>query len=479
MSAPVPFGLLDAQTALRSGAWRAEALAEWCLERARATASLHGFVELAVEPTLAAARAAQARWQAWQTVPASAPPTVLNGIPLAHKDLFYRPGRAPGCGSRVPVPALRDCEASVLVRLRLAGALDLGPLNLSEFAYGPTGHNRLLGTARNPYNPDHVCGGSSSGSALAVASGAAYASLGTDSGGSIRTPASWCNLTGLKPTRGAISLAGVMPLSMHMDTVGLLARQAIDLAALFALLTGADPSDPRTANAVPWDGEAFASARARPIRLGVIEEWFYDDLSPAVAAGLDAARSLWSGPLQARVVAVRVKALDQLMRRARTLLLAEAWHTHRPLLERHDSLYDPRVLQRLLVGATIESGEVQDALAALSVSQAGFVEQAFADADVLLLPCTPDVAPRVDASGPEATADMLRRIDGITRCLRPINYLGLPALSVPAGFDTQGLPFGMQLVGRPGSEALLLALGERWQAATDWHRRAAPGLGLN
>ena len=478
MSDAAPFSLLGAQAALRDGRWKMEALAEWCLARAADTAHLNGFVGVDPAPVLRDARAAQGRWQAWQQAPGALPPTVLNGIPLAHKDLFYRPGRVPGCGTRVPVATQGDLEATVLTRLRQAGALDLGPLNLAEFAYGPTGHNALLGTARNPWNADHVCGGSSSGSALAVSSGAVYASLGTDSGGSVRTPASWCNVTSLKPTRGAISLAGVMPLSPSMDTVGLLARQASDLAVLFALLAGADPADARTAGSLTWQGERFAAARRQPLRLGVIDAWFHDQLAPAVAGGLDAARAVWAGALQARVVSVRVRALDLLARRARTLLLAEAWHTHQPLVEQHDSRYDPAVLRRLLAGAALDPGEVQDARAGLSASQADFIEQAFADADMLLLPCTPTAAPRIDASGTGATPDMLARIDGITRCLRPFNYLGLPAMSLPAGFDASGLPFGLQLVGRPGSEAVLLATGERWQQVTDWHLRRPPGLDL-
>ncbi len=479
MSGRIPSSLLDAQAALRSGDLPGVALAEWALHRAQQTAPLRAFLRIDGEDTLRAAHAAARRWQDWQAQPALPPPGALNGIPLAHKDLFYRPAGAPGCGARAPAPAQPDVEASVLLRLREANALDLGPLHLSEFAYGPTGHNVHLGPCRNPWNADHVTGGSSSGSAVAVATGAVYASLGSDSGGSVRTPASWCGVAGLKPSRGAISLAGVMPLAYSMDTVGILARDCRDLAVLFALLTGPDPRDARTARTAAWDGDRYAAAREAPIRLGVLESWFHEDLSDSIALGLDTARHQWSTALEARIVSVRVPGLDQIARRARVLMLAEAWQTHQPLIERHDALYSPGVLARLLAGSELDPAAVADARQALAPSQRDFVDHAFRDAEVLLLPCNPTVAPRIEDTSVNAGPDMLRLIDGITRCLRPFNYLGLPAITLPAGRDAAGLPFGIQLVGRPGSEATLLALGARWQQVTEWHLHRPPGFALD
>lgn len=480
MSTTVPGTLRAALSALAERRWTAQGLCEWALERSRACAPWNAFVEIDDQGALAAARAADRLRQGTEAGGDAALPPLL-GLPLAHKDLFYRPGRAPGCGSRAPAPQRPGSEATVIARLRQAGALDLGALHLSEFAYGPTGHNAALGPARNPWQPDHVTGGSSSGSAVAVAAGCVWASLGSDSGGSIRTPASWCGVSGLKPTRGAISASGCMPLSPTMDTVGLMARSADDLALLFALLSGPDALDPATRGAPVWDAGQFADLQTRTPRLGIVDRWFYEDLSDAMAEGMDRVRAAWAALPGARVVAADIPGLGDIVRHARTVLLGEAWRTHQPLLERHDSLYSPGVRARLLAGAEIEAAALQAARAALPALLAGTLERAFADADVLLLPCNPTTAPRIDLTDvgamPDPGPEVLRQVDGITRCLRPFNYLGLPSLVLPAGCDAQGLPYGFQLVGRPFEEARLLALGLRWQSRSDWHLRTPPGTG--
>lgn len=479
MSKAIPETLLAAGAALRSGEWSSEALCEWTLDRAHAIAPLNAFVALEAQAAQAGAAAADRIRRAQGSSPDAAPLPALHGIPLAHKDLFYRPDRAPGCGSRAPAPPHPGLEATVLARLRTAGALDLGPLHLSEFAYGPTGHNAALGPARNPWNPDHVTGGSSSGSAVAVATGAVYASLGSDSGGSIRTPASWCGITGLKPTRGAIALTGTMALAPTMDSIGILARSAEDIAMVFARLAGSDGMDAATRGAPPYSPDAVARALQRVPRLGIIDHWFDEDLDGDIALGLDAIRHCWAEQFGARVVSARFPGILECVAHARTVLLREAWRTHEPLLERHDSLYSSGVRARLMAGSEIEQGACQAALQAMPGLLQQLADHAFKDADVLLLPCNPGTAPRIDQTDLGASVDpapaLLRQVDAITRCLRPFNYLGLPSLVLPGGFDRQGLPFGFQLVGKPFQEASLLALGMRWQTQTDWHRHAPPG----
>ncbi|MDE3011665.1 MAG: amidase, partial [Pseudomonadota bacterium] len=326
---------------------------------------------------------------------------------------------------------------------------------------------------------DRATGGSSSGSAVAVAIGAAFASLGSDSGGSIRTPASWCGICGLKPTRGAIPTTGVMPLSATMDSVGIMARTAADLAAVFPLLTGADGMDAQARGAVAWEESALERALATQPRLGVIDRWFEEDLSEDVASGLDAIRRTWAEELGARVVSADFNRIAETVAHARTVLLREAWDTHEPLLEHHDSLYSAGVKARLLAGSEIDPAALRAALEALPGLQQALLDQAFRNADVLLLPATPTTAPRIDQTDLAAITDpapaILRQVDGITRCLRPFNLLGVPSLVLPGGMDREGMPFGFQLVGRPGAEASLLGLGMRWQAATDWHQRRPPG----
>jgi aspartyl-tRNA(Asn)/glutamyl-tRNA(Gln) amidotransferase subunit A len=473
-----PATLEAALAALQDGSWSSQGLCEWALERAQSITGLNAFV--AVEGQSAEADAARSdRRRRTATAPDAPSRLALDGIPLAHKDLFYRPDRAPGCGSRAPAPSRPGQEAAVLTRLRSSGALDLGPLHLSEYAYGPTGHNAAIGHARNPWNVERVTGGSSSGSAVAVATAAVYGSLGSDSGGSIRTPASWCGVSGLKTTRGTIPLTGTMALAPTMDTIGIIARSAADLALILAAVAGPDGLDGASANVPGWSADAFELAQRKSVRLGIVDEWFHDGLSPAIATGLDRIRQQWGDALGARVVAADLPGLARIVANARTVLLHEAWRTHQPLLEQHDAQYSAGVRARLLAGSEIDVAEYREARTVLPTLLQGTLDTSFGDADVLLLPCNPGTAPRIDETDLGAMQDpgpaVLKQVDGITRCLRPFNYLGLPALVLPGGEDNDGMPFGFQLVGRPGAEAALLALGMRWQTHTDWHRRAPPG----
>lgn len=472
----VPNTLVDAQAALRSRRWSVEGLTDWCLTRAAELAPFNGFLDIERDLAMRSAERVGVALRAALVETPPQPVPGLTGIPLAHKDLFYRPDRAPGCASRVIPPPHPGLEATVLSRLRLAGAIDLGPLNLSEMAYGPTGHNAFTGAARNPWNADHATGGSSSGSAVAVAGGAAFGSLGSDSGGSIRTPASWCGLSALKPSRGGLSLAGTMPLAPDLDSIGLMARSARDLVELYTCLSGPDKADPRTLGARAWDADGYARAQLAPVRLAIVDEWFHEQLSLDVAAGLDRARSVWATALGARVVSAQWPDLGLLVRYAGLVMAWQAWHTHAPLFERQDGLYTPNVRARLLRGADIADAEYREAHDAIPRHAQTALDRVFRHADVLLLPCNPTAAPRLDASDVGASPAMMVQVDAITRCLRPFNYLGFPALVLPCGISTDGLPFGFQLVGRPGEEARLLALGVRWQGVTDWHRLHPPGL---
>ena len=237
---PLAWTLTEAASAIRRGAVSSETLTGLCLRRIdRLQPALNAFISVEGVAAMAAARAADARLASGTMI------GPLHGVPLAHKDMFYRAGAVSTCGSKIRRYQIQERTASVLNRLDAAGAIDLGRLNLSEFALGPTGQNAHFGRARNPWNPEIITGGSSSGSAAAVAAGMAFAALGTDTGGSIRLPAALCGVAGLKPSQGRVSVRDVMPLAPSMDCVGPMARSVGDLALMFSVLADTAGEAPR------------------------------------------------------------------------------------------------------------------------------------------------------------------------------------------------------------------------------------------
>ncbi len=379
----------------------------------------------------------------------------LHGVPLAHKDLFFRPQRAPQCGSRVVLPAHPE-PAGVLARLAAAGAVDLGSVQLSEFAYNPTGHNWARGHVRNPWNPEYVTGGSSSGSAASVAACINFASVGSDTAASIRVPAACCGVTGLKPTHGAVDASGCVPLSYSLDTLGPIARSARDCALLFDALTGSDTFS-RAGN--PPEG----------LRVGVSTRYFVDDIHPEVARGMeDALQALRD--LGASIQSVTPTGLPQANANASVIIMSEATSAHRPWMERQAQHYAPSVLQRLQQGAQFSAADYVGAQRYRAPALAAFCEQVFAHVDVLVAPVIAIPVPRLDAVQSDLDPAMTAIARDMTRLTRPINYLGLPALSLPVGRDSRGLPLAVQLIGRPHSEALLIQVGAALQRCTDWHR---------
>ncbi|MBU7575191.1 MAG: amidase [Hydrogenophaga sp.] len=383
----------------------------------------------------------------------------LHGVPLAHKDLFFRPGRAPLCGSRVPVPAQARL-AGVLARLEGAGAVDLGSVQLSEFAYNPTGHNWAHGHVRNPWHLEHVTGGSSSGSAASVAACFNFASIGSDTAASIRVPAACCGVTGLKPTHGLVDASGCVPLSYSLDTLGPIARSARDCGLMLDALAGTQTL--RAANDLPAG-----------LRVGVATRYFVDDIDAEVARGLDDALATLR-ELGARVVPVAPAGLPQANANASVIIMSEATSAHRPLMAPHADRYSPTVLERLEQGARFSAEDYVGAQRYRALALAEFSDSVFAQADVLVAPVMAMPVPRLDDVGAESDPAMNRIARDMTRLTRPINYLGLPALSLPVGRDRRGLPLAVQLIGRPHSEALLIQLGAALQRITDWHLQRPP-----
>lgn len=378
----------------------------------------------------------------------------LHGVPLAHKDLFFRPHRAPLCGSRMPVPAQAQ-QAGVLSRLEAAGAVDLGSVQLAEFAYNPTGHNWARGHVRNPWNPDFVTGGSSSGSAASVAACINFASIGSDTAASIRVPAACCGVTGLKPTHGLVDASGCVPLSYSLDTLGPIARSARDCALVLDAIAGT---------------RTLATAHALPagLRVGVPTRYFVDDLHAEVARGLEDALVALRA-LGAQIASVTPTGLPQANANASVIIMSEATSAHRPWMQPHAARYSPTVLERLEQGAQFSAADYVGAQRYRAPALAEFCAAVFAHADVLVAPVIAIPVPRLDDVSAENDPAMNRIARDMTRLTRPINYLGLPALSLPIGRDSHGMPLAVQLIGRPHSEALLIQVGAALQRSTDWH----------
>ncbi len=393
----------------------------------------------------------------------------LHGVPMAHKDMYYEAGKVVTCGSCIRRDFVATTTSTALQRLKDAGTIRMGSLQMAEFAYGPTGHNAHFGPVHNPFALDHITGGSSSGSGSAVAARLTFAALGSDTGGSIRMPAHFCGVTGLKTTVGRVSRAGAMPLSQSLDTVGPLARTAEDCAILLGLMAGPDPADP-TAIAVPVPDYVAASAESmKGITIGVPGSFYVDDLDGEVAGILDATIATLR---REGVQIVRVDLPDQrqLSGAAQLVLAVEAAAFHKRWLIERPQDYGPQVLMRLQNGLAISAITYLEAMRwrgpALAAHQA-----ATAGVDAVIAPVSPVPAPTIvesDVGGSPGAEAVIQRL---TRFTRPINYLGLPSLAIPAGFTRKGLPVGLQLIGRSFDEATLLRIGGAFQRATDFHER--------
>ena len=435
-----------------------------CLHRiAEWQPRLNAFMAIEPEAALKAADEADAAMGKGQNRGA------LHGVPLAHKDMYYEAGKVVTCGSAIRRDFVPHTTSTALKRLKDAGSIRLGSLHMAEFAYGPTGHNSHYGAVRNPFNVAHVTGGSSSGSGSAVAARLTYAALGSDTGGSIRMPAHFCGVTGLKTTYGRISRFGAMPLSQTLDTVGPLARTAEDCALLLTLMAGADPEDPTASTAPAADYMAATTVSIRGLRIGVPTAFYVDDLDAEVARALDETILVLKRE-GVDIVKVDLPDQRQLTAACQLVLAVEAAAFHKRWLIERPQDYGPQVLMRLQNGLAIPGVSYLEALRWRGPALAAHVA-ATSGVDAVITPVAPVPAPTIaesdvgNAPGAEAV------IQRLTRFTRPINFLGLPALAIPSGFTTSGLPIGMQLIGRSFDEATILTIGAAFQRATDFHTR--------
>src|SRR5579872_7297600 len=461
---PALMSLTEVASAIADKRMSSREATQSCLDRiARWQPHLNAFMAIEAEDALKAADAADG------ALAKGGRRGALHGVPLAHKDMYYETGRVVTCGSRIRRDFVATTTSTALQRLKDAGTIRLGSLQMAEFAYGPTGHNAHFGAVHNPFALDRITGGSSSGSGSAVAARLTFAALGSDTGGSIRMPAHFCGVTGLKTTVGRVSRAGAMPLSQSLDTVGPLARTAVDCAILLALMAGADPLDPTAAAEPVPDYVAATSGSLRGVAIGVPSAFYVDDLDAEVARVLDATIVTLKRE-GAQIVQVELPDQRQLSSAAQIVLAVEATAFHKRWMIERPQDYGPQVLMRLQNGLAIPAVTYLEALRWRGPALAAHLA-ATEGVDAVIAPVSPVPAPTIAESdvGNAPEADAL--IQRLTRFTRPINYLGLPSLSIPSGFTRAGLPVGLQLVGRSFSEAMLLRIGAAFQRATDFHEQ--------
>lgn len=458
MSEPALLSLTEVASAIAAKKLSSREATQSCLDRiARWQPHLNAYMSIEADAALAAADAADAA--------ESRGP--LHGVPMAHKDMYYDEGHVVTCGSKIRKDWVAKTTATSLQRLKDAGSVRLGSLQMVEFAFGPLGHNAHYGPVRNPWHVEHATGGSSSGSGSAVAARLTFAALGSDTGGSIRMPAHFCGVSGLKTTTGLVSRAGAMPLSQSLDTVGPLARTVEDCALITGLTAGVDPLDPTTSTRPVPDYMAATRASAKGMTVGIPKAFYVDDLDPEVAAILQNTIAALKDE-GIKIVEVDLPNQAQLTGASQLIVATEAAALHkRWMIERRQD-YGPQVLMRLENGLAVTGVAYLEAMRWRGPALAAHLA-ATAGVDAVLAPVSPMAAPRIDetdiGNGPGAEALVQR----VTRFTRPINYLGLPALSIPAGFTRMRLPVGMQLIGRPFDEATILTIGAAFQRATDHH----------
>ena len=433
-------------------------LATACLDRIeRLNPLLNAFITVTDESAMAQARVAEEEIQRgdWRGP--------LHGIPIGLKDLIDTAGVRTTCGSALFADRVPTEDAFVVQRLKRAGAVLLGKQNLQEFAYGGTSVSSHYGAVHNPWNPKHIAGGSSGGSAAAVAAGMCFAAIGSDTGGSIREPAAFCGIVGLKPTYGRVSTRGVFPLSWSLDHVGPLCRKVKDAALMLEAIAGYDVLD---ATSVDWPTEPYANALSSKtdFRIGLVRQPFFADLDHEIELAMNEAVEVIRrmSPMSSQVREVLLPSVPTAVQAPEVYAIHKNYFTNSP------ELYRPWMRERLAQAATADTvAYVTDRFALERVRRN--VTEVFAEVDLLITPTTP--VPPITI---EAASNMSPTPAGEVwlRNTRPFNAYGLPTISIPCGFTSTGLPIGLQIAGPRFGEGRVLAFAHAFEQATDWHKRA-------
>lgn len=457
----IPASIAEAAPAFRARTLSPVELARAALDRiARLDPALHAFVTVTPERALDDARAAEARFQR------GLPRGPLDGIPVAHKDILETAGIETTCCSRIRAGHVPAADATAVARLAAAGSVLIGKLTTHEFALGGPSFDLPAPPARNPWDPARFTGGSSSGSAAALAARLVMGATGTDTMGSIRGPAQLCGITGLKPTYGLVGRGGVFPLAPSLDHVGPMAPSAEDCALLLDAMAGPDPRDPGTAGRHAAAAAALAGG-VRGLRIGVIRHFHERDTqaSPAVRANLDAALAVLraEGAVLGEVTLSPLAAWHAV---AATIMMAEAHAIHAPWLRARFADYGAIFRERVVLGGTIGAEHyilAQRRRRALMAE----MEAAFRAHDVLVTAAQAAEAPPIGAAARWAVFEL-------GSLAAPFNVTGGPSVAVPTGFGAGGMPTGMQIAGPAFADALVLRVAHALQRATGWHRQVPP-----
>lgn len=390
----------------------------------------------------------------------------LHGVPIALKDLIDTAGVRTTSASKLHENRIPTEDAEVVRRFRQAGAVIVGKNNLHEFAYGGSSLVSHFGDVHNPWDVARIAGGSSGGSASAVAAGLSFAAIGTDTAGSIREPAALCGCVGLKPTYGRVSTRGVIPLSTSLDHVGPLTRTVADAAIVLRAIAGYDSHDLTSANLPVSDYVSVLKEDAKSLRIGIPRAFFFDDLDSEVAAAMEHALH----GIETLVASVREVQLD--VPTDRTVAAAEAYAYHADNAARNPGNYQPETLRRIRQGENISAADYIRRRRELEQARRSIVN-VFAEVDLLVTPTTPIPAPNIAEL--KANPEALRPAELVLlRNTRPFNVWGLPTISVPCGFTQSGLPIGLQIAGPHRREDLVLRLAYAYEQATAWHKRRCP-----
>jgi aspartyl-tRNA(Asn)/glutamyl-tRNA(Gln) amidotransferase subunit A len=447
-------------------------LTQECLNRiAQLNGKLNAFITVTAESALAEARAAESEIQRghWRGR--------LHGIPIAVKDIVDTAGVRTTAASELFKDRVPAEDAEVVRRFKAAGCVFLGKLNLHEFAYGGSSAVSYFGPVRNPWDTNYSAGGSSGGSAVAVAARLCYAALGTDTGGSVRQPASYCGVVGLKPTYGRVSTSGVIPLSWSLDHVGPIARTTRDAALVLQAIAGYDGQDPASIDAPVPNYTATISASTRSLRLGIPRAYFWEGLDPEIEAAMESALAVLR-KMTASQEEIAPLATDGSYSSWTSLygavFTAEAYAYHKDYIEESPQLYQPATLKRLRVGSEVTASKYIQSRREMERLRRSIV-RVFENVDALITP-TVRIPPFTIADLQADLENVRAKELAMLHNTRPLNLTGLPIISIPCGVTRSGLPVGMQIIGRPGDEATILRLAQAYEQATGGHKRT-PNLG--
>lgn len=426
----------------------------------RGNPTLNAFLTIVADEARRQGRAAE---RAIRRGNASGP---LHGIPISLKDNFWTRGIRSTAGSKILANFVPNEDSDVASRLARVGAILLGKTNMHEFAYGITNENPHYGPVRNPWAQERISGGSSGGSAAAVATGMGFASMGTDTGGSIRIPASLCGIVGLKPTYGLVSVAGVVPLAETLDHVGPLARNVTDVCIMLQAVAGKYPKGARAP-----DPRKLRKSISRRFRLGWPKQYFLDRVDAEVRRAIEAAGKTLES-LGARIEEVSLPHLAGSVEPSTDIATAEAtrYHESQGYFPARSAEYGEDVRKRLEMGRQVRAVDYLNAFAVKREIEKEF-QAAYARVDAIIAPALPIAAPRIGENEVMIEGEKETVRSALVRLNRPANLTGDPAISIPCGFTRAGLPIGLQLMGAQWSEARLLAIALAYEDATEWHKQ--------